>query len=96
MYTITVDQFLNLPFPEWYYAEMQDDAPASAWDRYTGKMSTPCIPLHTQWGPRDGQEEEGGGHDLGAGHMTVGCISCLTINQPCCSVNMCESHAACV
>ena len=59
VYTITVDQFLNLPFPEWYYAEMQDDAPASAWDRYTGKMSHPCIFWHTQWGPRNGQGGRG-------------------------------------
>lgn len=41
MYTVTVDQFVNLPFPEWYYAEFQGSAPASAWDQHTGKLAPP-------------------------------------------------------
>ena len=49
-YTIMVDHFVNLPFSEWYYAEMQDAAPASAWDHHTGKIqhNAFCFPLHTQ------------------------------------------------
>lgn len=49
-----VDQFLNLPFPEWYFAEMQEDAPASACDPHTGKISHLYIPMQTPVGPREG------------------------------------------
>ena len=52
VYTIMVDHFLNLPFPEWYYAELQDSVPASAWDATTGKLSeSPCMAhAHTALG----------------------------------------------
>lgn len=39
-----VDQFVNLPFPEWYYAYLQDNA--AGWDPHTGE--TPKQSSRTQ------------------------------------------------
>ena len=43
-YTIMVDQFVNLPFPDWYYTFLQDNA---AWDTETGNTA-PRTPPPTE------------------------------------------------
>ena len=37
-YTIMVDQFVNLPFPDWYYTFLEDNA---AWNTESGGIPFP-------------------------------------------------------
>lgn len=32
VYKIMVDQFVNVPFPAWYYPYLRDNAPAEHWN----------------------------------------------------------------